>query len=512
MRPPSGLVVAITAVSGYGLATRLFPGRLGTFDPTTGYRLSEPIGYWNGLGIVSVIGILLAVGLVLTDRPVDRAIGGFSIVVLPVVLFYTYSRGSWLALAAGAFVLAAVSPRRLRLAGTASLLAPVAALAVLASSRSYGLTHADASLAVATRDGRTLAVVLLALAILAASLAVAIGSIAPRLSLTERTRRALGVLVICSVIAGVTFLLVNEGGPGTMATRAYDSFVAPPPLITRDLNSRLVNLSGNGRADLWRIAWDAYRTKPVLGSGAGSYERVWQADPRASFKVRDAHSLYLEVLQELGPIGLALLGVALLLPLVAVRAARSAPVVPACAGAYSAFLVHAGTDWDWELAGVTLFALATGALLLAAARTSDVYVLRDGVRLGGIITATGLGAVVVVLLLGNTALSSAQSDLDNKRYAAAQAHAARAQRLQPWSPTPWIVDGEALYRLGRVDEALLRFREASRIDYREWRAWVDRAVASSGKERVNSLARARALYPSSSTREEIEAILAKGPG
>jgi len=117
------LVVAITAVSGYGLATRLFPGRLGTFDPTSGYRLSEPIGYWNGLGIVSVIGILLAVGLVLTDRPVDRAIGGFAIVVLPVVLFYTYSRGSWLALAAGAFVLAAVSPRRLRLAGTASLLA-----------------------------------------------------------------------------------------------------------------------------------------------------------------------------------------------------------------------------------------------------------------------------------------------------------------------------------------------------------------------------------------------------
>jgi len=43
--------------------------------------------------------------------------------------------------------------------------------------------------------------------------------------------------------------------------------------------------------------------------------------------------------------------------------------VAAAAAGYSAYLVHAGLDWDWEYPVVTLAGLACGAALLIAART-----------------------------------------------------------------------------------------------------------------------------------------------
>src|SRR5207247_266185 len=129
--------------------------------------------------------------------------------------------------------------------------------------------------------------------------------------------------------------------------RADHAFAAPPPEIHGDLNRRLFNFSGSGRVPLWRAALHDFEAHPVLGSGAGSYEAYWLAHRGDPGKVRDAHSLYLETLAELGVVGLLLLLVALAVPLsVAVRARRQ-PLVPALFGAYVAYPVHASLDWDW---------------------------------------------------------------------------------------------------------------------------------------------------------------------
>src|SRR5262245_14414330 len=46
-----GLVAGATAVAVYALGTRLWPGDLGgAYDPSSGYQLAAPIGYWNALG------------------------------------------------------------------------------------------------------------------------------------------------------------------------------------------------------------------------------------------------------------------------------------------------------------------------------------------------------------------------------------------------------------------------------------------------------------------------------
>ena len=48
-----------------GSLTRLFPERLGAYDSVSEYRLSEPLGYWNGgFAIFVTLGLLLALGAV----------------------------------------------------------------------------------------------------------------------------------------------------------------------------------------------------------------------------------------------------------------------------------------------------------------------------------------------------------------------------------------------------------------------------------------------------------------
>jgi len=64
--------------------------------------------------------------------------------------------------------------------------------------------------------------------------------------------------------------------------------------------------------------------EPLLGEGAGGFERRWMQERGAPNNARDAHNLYLETLAELGPIGLALLLVALIAPLAALRRAPEA--------------------------------------------------------------------------------------------------------------------------------------------------------------------------------------------
>ncbi len=70
-------LVAIFLASGYGLLTRLFPERLGVFDPIAAYRLEEPLTYWNALGVFAAMGALLALGFAARAQSVvGRALAG----------------------------------------------------------------------------------------------------------------------------------------------------------------------------------------------------------------------------------------------------------------------------------------------------------------------------------------------------------------------------------------------------------------------------------------------------
>ena len=160
-----GALTAIVLVSSYGLATRLFPERVGTFDSVAGYRLFTPLGYWNGLGLFAALGVLLALGIAARGAgPVARALAAASLPLLACTLYFTFSRGAWLALAAGLIALVAVSPRRPALVVAVVAVGLPAVLAVWVASRSFGLTHREALIAQATHDGHRLAWLLVPLA------------------------------------------------------------------------------------------------------------------------------------------------------------------------------------------------------------------------------------------------------------------------------------------------------------------------------------------------------------
>jgi hypothetical protein len=502
------LLAAITAVCTYALATRLFPERLGTYDPIAGYRLSEPIGYWNTLGIFAAMGALLAVGVIVDARARwARASAAASLVFLLVTLYYTYSRGAWLALGIGFAILIAASPRRLRTVAAASVAGGPAAIGLLLASRPYALTHADVRLAQSSADGHRLAPFLVLLAVIGAALVLLLDLVEARVAVPWRVRLAIGAALLASVVIVGSAVVAHEGGPIATTRHAWRSFSAPPHENRTDLNKRLFSFSGNGRVDLWRAARAEYVAHRLTGGGAGTFERTWQARSEGGFKARDAHSLYVETLAELGPFGLALLVAFLLVPVGAALAGRRKAFLPALLAAYAAFLVHAGVDWDWEVSGATLTALLVGSVAVIALRGGEARLLGAALRTSAVVLALLASLGTIVAFLGNGALGRAQNDVAAKSYANAVTEANRARRLMPWSPWPLIARGDAQFGVGDRAAAARSYRHAISIDPGEWRGWLGLAFATHGSARARALAKARSLYPTSAEISEAAARL-----
>jgi len=131
---------------------------------------------------------------------------------------------------------------------------------------------------------------------------------------------------------------------------------------------------GGDRPLYWHVAWEDAAAHPIEGRGAGTFRISWLERGPPAISVQDAHSLYLETLAELGLVGLVLLAALLATPLVvALRRRGSGPLIAAAAGAYVAFLVHAGVDWDWEMPAVTVAGLLCGAALVAEKSSKCSY-------------------------------------------------------------------------------------------------------------------------------------------
>jgi O-Antigen ligase len=505
-----GLLSAICAIAVFSLATRLFPDRVGVYDGTSVYRLAQPIGYWNGLAIFTGMGALVALAFACRSRSLlVRAASAVAPVLLLPTFYFTFGRGAWIALAAGALFAVAIDPRRLQLLAGLLALLPLPAVGVWAASREPGLTHAGAPLSQAVYDGHRLALVLLLLALGNAAVAVAFSLAERRIEPSALVRRAFAITLFGVALAAVAVVFVRYGGPTTLAQKGYRAFRAPPPHVQGNLNQRLLSFSGNGRADLWRLAWDDARAHPILGAGAGTYERYFLVhQPPHIGRVRDAHGLYIETLAELGPFGLILLVGALVLPLSVLGAARRHPLVSGAAGAYAAYLVHTGVDWDWELPAVTLTGLFCGACLLIAARRSY-----RSPRLSSRARWIGVAAVVVaagfaaVGLVGNTALSRSNRALDKGNWARAASDARHAKTWMPWSPSPWLALGRAQLGAGLPQAARASFLKAISMDSGDWELWYRLASASRGQARRRAVREAARLFPRA---ESLRAAAAQG--
>jgi O-antigen ligase len=256
-------------------------------------------------------------------------------------------------------------------------------------------------------------------------------------------------------------------------------------------------LESEPRAAYWPATLAEAGREPLLGSGAGTWQRAWLEHRDEPFSARDAHSLYLETLAELGPLGLAIVLAMLAAPLVAAVRARGQPLVRVAAGAYAAFVLHLGVDWAWELTAVALAEVFLGAALLAAARKapSGTETLSLVPRRAALVALTGVAVLALGGLAGNVFVARADERLGAGDLTGAGSAARRAARLAPWASEPWRLRGEAQLAQGRRADAAESFREGLERDGGDVELWRALSRATTGDELRRARARAAQLDP-----------------
>jgi hypothetical protein len=491
----AAILAGLTGVSAYALATKLFPTDLSP-DHFGGYRLSTPVGYWNGLGLLTAIAALLALGFAASESRIWwRALAAAALPLLVTTLYFTYSRGAWVALAAGLALAIGLDPRRLHLVTTGFVLAPATAVAALIAYRSTALTHSGSTLHAATHEGHRLAVWVLVTAVLAAASLLALYLAEQRVTVDDNARRVYAWVLIGLAIVAVVAGLAAGGGPAKLARHGWNSFNANPNGSAKNLNSRLFTLSGSGRSDMWHTAWGEFTNHPLIGTGAGTFESYWFVHRRSTQDVRDAHSVYLETLGELGIPGAVLLIALFAVPFAGVRA-RKRPLVAIALGGYTALLVHSVYDWDWELPALMLAGTWCGLAALVEARP-ETGVVRLGTRTR-VWTLVGVAAVAgfaFVGLVGNIAAARSGNAIRSTEWAHAASQARKAAAWAPWSARPRFVLSQAESALGKRDAAIAAARAAVEREPRNYLYWAWLSTIARGAERASAHRRAVELNP-----------------
>lgn len=492
----AGAFVGITLVSAYGLATRLFPDRIDAHaDQFNAYRLAEPLGYWNAFGLLTAMGTILAVGVVSHARRTSFVLlAGAATPILVTALYFAFSRGSWLALFFGLAASIALDARRVTVLWSLLTIVPASVVAVAVASRQEALTSEGATTLSSSDAGQRVALVLAALVPCSAALAWVAHRTARRVRVTPGIRRGTAIVFAAGVAAAGVVAMLSAGGPASAIEKLRDRFEAPAT-SGPSLNDRLFSLSGAGREETITTAWDLGTEHPLAGTGAGTFQIFWYERRPSTRIVRDAHSLYLETFNELGVVGLVLLGATLLVPLIAaIRARRSRFVAPAC-GVYLAWVTASGLDWHWEMVSLTTTALLAGSSGLLASERRPRGLLHPGSRLALFGVTATLSVLAVWSLVGNQALFAGREALAREDWSDARDHARRAEALLVWSYEPQFVLGDASAGLGDRDGALRAYRDAVATDPRNWVAWFRLAQVARGAERSAAYHRVRRLNP-----------------
>jgi O-antigen ligase len=170
----------------------------------------------------------------------------------------------------------------------------------------------------------------------------------------------LGLVAVAALVGGLTRL------PERLATRRVLALLAASTSIAvvGVAIAQPVATTTSFRSAYWAVALDEAHARPALGSGAGSFHLTWGKRGQEGLFVRDAHSLYVEALSELGPVGLALVLAIVAIPIATAVRRRGDPLVAVSGATFAVFAVHAGLDWDWEMPVVTLAALGCAAAVL----------------------------------------------------------------------------------------------------------------------------------------------------
>jgi hypothetical protein len=502
-----GIVVGASIVSLAGLISRVAPDVWHTATNVANERLSYPVTYWNALGMLATLAMVLAFHLTcsLSERRLVRILAAAVLPLLATTLFFTFSRGAIVAGTIALVVYLFVGRPRGLLSGALAT-APVTAVLLVVAYNANLLDTVDPTTPAATSQGHRVALVAAVCVAVAAGLRLLFASrLDPRLraatgkswmSRGERTAAIVGGIVVAVV------LILALGVPQKLSGDWHRFLSGVTPRGSHgDLRRRLVDPSNNGRGDLWRAALHGFSAAPLQGRGAGMYQVIWeQRRPRFAF-VLNAHSLYLETMAELGLPGLLLLLAAIGSILGGLAARARGPhrsIYGALLAAGIFWALHAGIDWDWQMPVTTVGFFAAAGLALGPRKGSGPgWMPGHGTRLalGALLLAT---VALPVLIVGSQRqLGAAEKALYTSNCPKAGATALSSIGWLDIRPEPYEVVGFCDLRRGLPRLGVAAMRQAVHYDNSSWEPYYALAVAqaSAGIDPRASAAQALRLNP-----------------
>lgn len=508
------VAAAIVVVSLVGLLSRLHPGWFSATDTpgilTERERLSYPLNYWNGLAGLIAIGLPLLLQLAAGARSaVVRGLAAAAIPAMAMTIFLTLSRGGIAAagIALAVFIVLASD----RLPKLLALLITGAGSAILiAATESRDAVQHGALGDLAHQQGNDLLwlglVVCLGVGLLQAGLSSrAVGERRPdwtRVSSSNALAATVAVLLVAVVAA------LALGAPGRVSD-GWQEFKEGGGAGTGA--GRLGSVAGQSRYQLWSSAVRENRTKPLTGTGSGTFEFWWTRDGDTDESVRDTHSLYLQTLGELGIVGIALLAAFLLsilaggaLGLVSAGPRERGTGAAAIAGVL-AFCVTAVFDWMWQIPVLAVAMLLLGSTLVVRPEDDPDAVgarrLHPALRIALAAAALAAIAAIAIPLATTSLVRQSEADVRGGDLNAALSAARSAQNVQPGAAGPRLQQALVLEAQGNLPAAAEAAVAATDRESTNWRTWLvlSRIEAERGRAAasVRDYRRARSLNPRS---------------
>jgi cytochrome c-type biogenesis protein CcmH/NrfG len=483
-------------------------------------RLAYPLNYSTGLAAMTAMGLPLFLHLMASGRTIlGRSVGAAMLPIAVLVLWWTGSSLSIPLAAVGIVAYLVFSSDRLPALASLAL-AAVGGLVLIVASHTRDALERGLPTPDALREGDQLLVVTIIVCVVLIVARFALQPAFRRLAALEvkiPARRARQALI--AGLAVIVVAIAAAGASGALSER-WESFKSATGLDPNQggQGSQLTDVSARGRFQFWEGAVDAWRSDAVLGMGPGTFEFWWaqHGDPDAAIFVVNAHSLYLENLAELGPLGFLLILAFVVVALVAgaMRAWRSTlgnrPELAAALAACFVFAAAAAVDWVWQLAvlpAAFLFAVAVAVgpepvLARGSTRTGDDRG-PTWKRFAPAILTAGLAVIALIAiaipLASESAVERSQEQVADGDLNAALDSARDAVAIEPFAATPRLQEATTLELMGDEDAAVAAAREATTKEPTNWRPWLvlSRLEARAGNVdgALDAYTKARSLFP-----------------
>ncbi|HXF30970.1 MAG TPA: O-antigen ligase family protein [Solirubrobacterales bacterium] len=519
------LAATMTVVAIMALITRVTPGIHSIPVSLENYRLSYPLTYWNALGLFVAVATLLCAGLATRseENPIAQSLAAAAIPILVATLYFTFSRGSIGVLAVGAAAFVLLAARRDLIPAAIAVVPPTLVAALLCIGTDVLSTGRYAGPA-GVAEGKTLAWQLLGLAVAAGVLRFALRPLDRRLAAIEisaAAKRRNWIVFAAGAVLVIAVAAVVVDAPQKVSHGFHSFTSTQAPEDPEALQDRLTDLNSNGRLAQWELAVEKFGEHPLDGTGAGTFARIWAQQGSGEFKVINAHSLYLEMLAELGLPGIVFLAVALIAIFVGLAGRIRGPdrvLYAALFAAGLAWAAHAAVDWDWEMPATGFFLFSLGAMAIAGREgEGSGWIPRAPQRVARV--ALGIGCLVLVVspalvAISQGMLNSAVRNLQAGNCGQASRQALDAIHVLSVRPEPYQVLGFCDSRTGQHQLAIQMLETAVDRDPGEWESYYGLALVkgAAGQDPRPDARKAFELAPHVAlTEEAVELFHTKDP-